>query len=65
MIWPTVLVDGTVRGSWKLRFDRDRATLTIEPFERLSTVERAEVEAEAARLLAFAAPDADRELVWT
>jgi hypothetical protein len=64
MIWPTVLVDGTVRGSWKLRFTREWATLTIEPFERLSTVENAEVEAEAARLLEFAAPDVDRELVW-
>jgi hypothetical protein len=64
LISPTVLVDGTVRGSWQLRWSRDRATLTVEPFERLSTVDRDEVEAEAARLLEFAAPDLDRELVW-
>ncbi len=64
MISPTVLVDGIVRGSWQLRWSRDRATLTIEPFERLSTVDHEEVEAEAARLLEFAAPDLDRELAW-
>jgi hypothetical protein len=64
MVAPTVLVDGTVRGSWKLRFARERATLSVEPFERLSTVDRDEVGAEAARLLEFAAPDLDRELVW-
>lgn len=65
LIAPTVLVDGTVRGSWKLRWSRDRATLTVELFERLSTADHAEVEAEATHLLEFAAPDLDRELTWS
>lgn len=64
LVAPTVLVDGTVRGSWKLRWSRNRATLTVELFERLSTVDHAEVESEATRLLEFAAPELDRELVW-
>jgi hypothetical protein len=64
LIAPTVLVDGTVRGSWKLRWSRDRATLTVELFERLSTTDHGDVEAEATRLLEFAAPELDRELAW-
>ena len=64
MIAPTVLVDGTVRGSWKLRWSRDRATLSVELFERLPAADHAEVEAEALRLLEFAAPEVERELVW-
>ncbi len=61
---PAVLVDGTVRGRWKLRWARGRATVSVEPFERLSTVDRDAVAAEATRLLEFAAPEEDRELVW-
>jgi hypothetical protein len=61
---PAVLVDGTVRGSWTLRWAGSTATLAVEPFARLSTVERDEVEAEAVRLLEFAAPDVEREVVW-
>jgi len=61
---PAVLVDGTVRGRWKLRFTRERATVTVEPFERLSTMDHEAVAAEANGLLAFAAPDLDQELVW-
>jgi hypothetical protein len=64
MVAPTVLVDGTVRGSWKLRWARDRATLSVTLFERLSSVDHDEVGAEAGRLLEFAAPELDRELVW-
>jgi hypothetical protein len=62
MISATVLVDGTVRGSWQLRFSSEKATLTVEPFEILSTVDREAVE--ATRLLAFAAPELGQELVW-
>jgi len=64
MIAATVLVDGTVRGSWKLNWGKGSATLTVELFERLSTVEQEEVEAEATRLLEYAAPDLDRTLTW-
>ncbi len=65
LVEPAVLVDGTVRGSWRLRRAAGRATLSVELFERLPATGRAEVEAEAARLLEFAAPDAERELRWT
>jgi hypothetical protein len=64
LIAPTVLVDGFVRGSWKLRFARDRATLSVELFERLPTTDRDAVAAEATRLLEFAAPDLARELTF-
>jgi len=62
MVAATVLVDGFVRGSWQLRFARDRATLSVELFERLPAAEHDAVVAEATRLLEFAAPDADRDV---
>jgi hypothetical protein len=55
MVAATVLVDGTVRGSWKLVLGKDTATLTISLFEKLPRADHAEVEAEGARLLDFAA----------
>ncbi|HZI11383.1 MAG TPA: winged helix DNA-binding domain-containing protein [Myxococcus sp.] len=54
----TVLVDGFVRGSWKLQRERDTATLLVEPFKRLSSEDRAAVAEEGTRLLTFAAPEA-------
>lgn len=66
MVFATVLVDGTVRGTWQLALGKDAASLTITLFERLSRVALAEVEAEAVRLLGFAAPDLDRrDVVWS
>jgi hypothetical protein len=62
----TVLVDGFVAGTWRLDQSRSAATLTIEPFARLSTRDRGALEVEAAALLDFAAPTAgDRELRLT
>jgi hypothetical protein len=55
----TVLVDGFVAALWKITRDRRTAILTIDPFERLSKEQTAAVTTEGARLLAFAAPDAD------
>jgi hypothetical protein len=59
-----VLVDGTVRATW--RIDRDRGgpgPMRIEPLDRLATAERASVEAEARRLFAFLSPDGtDRDV---
>ncbi len=54
-----VLVDGFTNGTWKIIRQRRTATLTIEPFTRLSKKETAALTEEGARLLAFAAADAD------
>jgi len=46
-VWPgALLVDGTIAGTWR----RADATITIEPWRRLSRPERQAVEAEAASL---------------
>ncbi|HEX3814163.1 MAG TPA: winged helix DNA-binding domain-containing protein [Mycobacteriales bacterium] len=52
----TVLVDGFVRGIWKIAESRSTATVSIEPFRPLSKRHAAAVIGEAARLLRFAAP---------
>ncbi|MEU8887698.1 winged helix DNA-binding domain-containing protein [Streptomyces sp. NPDC048442] len=50
----TLLVDGLVAGIWRLEESKkaDAATLTIEPFGRLTRAQRAEVTEEGARTLA-------------
>jgi hypothetical protein len=57
------LVDGVTAGDWKLHRTKEAATLELRPFRHLSTVD--EVAREAARLLAFLAPDAPRHEVRT
>jgi hypothetical protein len=54
-----VLVDGFVRAVWKLRKERRRATLLVEPFEPLAAEERAAVAEEGGRLLSLLAANAD------
>src|SRR5262245_23920896 len=54
-----LLVDGFTNGTWKVVRQRRTATLTIKPFRRLSKKETAALTEEGARLLAFAAADAD------
>ncbi|MGH3242066.1 MAG: winged helix DNA-binding domain-containing protein [Spirillospora sp.] len=64
-IKPTLLVDGRVHALWSLKHDRkaDKAALTIELFAPLPDGTAAEeVEAEAAGLLTFAAPEADHDV---
>lgn len=56
---PCFLVDGFVAGAWKVERTRRRATLLLEPFERLPRAARAELEEEGVRLLRFHEPDAD------
>lgn len=54
------LVDGFVRGTWKLARGRKTATLVVRPVRRLAVEERDAVEKEGTRLLAFLSPDEDR-----
>ena len=57
---PPVLVDGFVRGWWKLTRERDVATLRVELFEPVPEPDHTALIEESRRLLAFAAPDAAR-----
>jgi hypothetical protein len=51
-VWslPAVLVDGRIRAAWKLDRKRKRATLTVAPFERMSSETRGQIEAEVCAL---------------
>ncbi len=60
-----VLVGGFVRAGWKVRRSRGTARLVIEYFPHTSKRARAEVMAEAQRLLAFVAPNAGHEIEIT
>ena len=53
----TLLVDGFVRGTWKLTSRRRTATLAVEPFRALAKRSSAAVRREGERLLSFAAVD--------
>jgi hypothetical protein len=54
----TFLVGGSVAGVWRWERSRERATLVVEPFERLPRSAAPEVRDEAARLVRFVEPDA-------
>jgi hypothetical protein len=58
MVPATFLVDGFVRGSWKVNRAGASAILSLTPFRRLAAGDRAALAEEGARLLAFVAPDA-------
>jgi hypothetical protein len=51
----TILVDGFMRGTWKIDTDRTTATLLIQGLASLTKRHEAELEAEGSRLLDFAA----------
>jgi winged helix DNA-binding protein len=55
---PAFLVDGFVRGTWKLDRSGKAANVLIRPFGALSKKDTAAVTTEATRLLTFAAPEA-------
>ena len=53
-----VLLDGFTNGTWKITRHRGTATLTIQPFTRLSKEDTTALTDEGARLLTFVATDA-------
>jgi len=55
----TILVDGFVRGAWKIEKKKSTATLVIEPFAPLTKHNRAVLTDEAERLIRFVEPDAE------
>ncbi|HMG41191.1 MAG TPA: winged helix DNA-binding domain-containing protein [Acidimicrobiales bacterium] len=63
-VWATVLVDGTVAATWTVARpdgrDDDSVVLAVQPLRPLAPADRAAVEAECDRLLAFTHPDAGR-----
>ena len=59
----TFLLDGMLAGEWRIVSDGGRATLTVAPFESMLGFEVTAVEDEAARLVAFSAPDTDPRVV--
>ena len=62
-VLPTVLVDGTVAGTWKLERTRAAAALTVSLFAPQPLAVRRAIEAEADSLLVFAEPDAQSRQV--
>jgi Winged helix DNA-binding domain len=60
----SIIVDGFVRGTWRIDTKRGESVLRIGLFDQVSASERVDVEAEAHELAAFLAPDArTREVV--
>jgi hypothetical protein len=53
----TVLVDGFVRGRWRIEREKTKATLRIERFDRWTLDEKESVKEEGQRLLEFAAAE--------
>jgi Winged helix DNA-binding domain len=49
----TILVDGFVRGAWKIEKAKNTATLVIEPFDTLTKKDRAALSEEGERLVRF------------
>ncbi len=62
MVPGAVLVDGFVRGTWRVSRLRRTATLTIQPYERIPKSDRVAVAEEGARLLDFVAPGSAPEV---
>jgi hypothetical protein len=56
-IHPTFLVDGFAAGMWQIKATKKKATLTIEPFEKLTKKAEKELEREGEALVRFAEPD--------
>jgi hypothetical protein len=60
---PTFLVDGRVAGKWKVERKGKKATLVLEPFERLTAAARRSLRSEGEALVRFHEPDAEGHTV--
>ena len=58
----TVLVNGFVAGTWRIDRPAGAATLSVEPFGKISGKDRAAVAGEGKLLLAFAVPGAAHDI---
>jgi hypothetical protein len=58
IIEATVLVDGTVAGTWSFTATKDEALVTIDPFVKLAPSDRVAALREGERLARFMAPEA-------
>jgi Winged helix DNA-binding domain len=56
---PTFLVDGAVAGKWKVERSAKKATLVLEPFEKLPAGAKQGLRDEAERLVRFHEPEAE------
>jgi hypothetical protein len=61
-VLPTILLDGTVAGTWELSRTSVRAAITLRPFRALAGTEGDQLVAESERLLALLAPGAERSV---
>jgi len=62
----TALLDGSVTATWRIKRERNRAVLSIQPFKRLRRADRQELESEGNRLLEFlAGPNASNDVEFT
>ena len=59
----TFLLDGFVRGTWKIERARGGVTLLVEPFKRLAKADRAALKDEGEELVRFVEPEAKRQTV--
>ncbi|NUR28096.1 MAG: winged helix DNA-binding domain-containing protein [Catenulispora sp.] len=63
---PTFMVDGRIRGVWKVETDKKRTTaaLNLTALVPLTEEQSTELETEGAALLEFLAPGADHDVRW-
>ena len=62
-IHPTFLIDGFAAGMWSIKATKKKATLTLEPFAKLTKKTQKELEDEGEQLLRFAEPGVDARQV--
>jgi hypothetical protein len=55
-----VLIDGYLSAAWRIRRDKQAATMTVTLYVPATGEQRAEIEAEGERLLGFVAADAEK-----